>query len=118
MADTTLSASVLKQSICMAVEAEAKTVMNEQVVNDQEYIECVQWCWQKFYSCCVQYHVAGMKPLGLLLLPAVSGAVFLKKSSFSFLRPLEPLEHMTLCSDNMYRDQFVEYPLLGDGTNE
>ncbi|XP_019873892.2 nuclear pore complex protein Nup160 homolog isoform X2 [Aethina tumida] len=114
MADTTLSASVLKQSICMAVEAEAKTVMNEQVVNDQEYIECLQWCWQKFYSCCVQYHVAGMKPLGLLLLPAVSGAVFLKKSSFSFLRPLEPLEHMTLCSDNMYRDQFVEYPLLGD----
>ncbi|CAH0554990.1 unnamed protein product [Brassicogethes aeneus] len=114
LADTNLSATALKQRICMAVESEIRTVLNEQTVNDQEYLECAQWCWQKFYSCCVQYHVAGLKPLGLLLLPAVSGAVFLKKSTFSFLRPLEPLEHMTLCGDYMYKDQFVEYPLLGD----
>lgn len=72
-------------------------------------------CWQRFYSCCVQYHVASLKPLGLMLLPSVSGAVFLKKSTFSFLRPLDPLEHMTLSSDYADKDQFVNFALFSEG---
>jgi nuclear pore complex protein Nup160 len=65
----------------MAVEEEIQNELKETVVSDEEYLECGNYCWQRFYSCCVQYHVAGLKPLGLLLLPNSSGAVLLKKSN-------------------------------------
>ncbi|CAH1156010.1 unnamed protein product [Phaedon cochleariae] len=114
LAETHLSASALKQRICLAVDNEIQNTLNGSAVNDEEYLECAEWCWQKFYSCCVQYHIASLKPLGLMLLPSVSGAVFLKKSAFSFLRPLDPLEHMTLCSDSTYSDQFVNFSMLAE----
>ena len=63
----------------------------------------------------LQYHQASLRPLGLMLLPQVSGAVLLKKATFSFLRPMEHLEHMTLCSEYTYKDQFVNFALLGEG---
>ncbi|KAJ8920022.1 hypothetical protein NQ315_011672 [Exocentrus adspersus] len=112
--DTHLSVATLKQRICMAVENEIQSTLNGSAVNDDEYLECAEWCWQKFYSCCVQYHIASLKPLGLMLLPSVSGAVFLKKSTFSFLRPLDPLEHMMLCSNYMYKDQFINFSMLAE----
>ncbi|XP_057663813.1 nuclear pore complex protein Nup160 homolog [Diorhabda carinulata] len=114
LSDAHISATALKQRICLAVENEIHNVLNDSVVNDEEYLECAEWCWQKFYSCCVQYHIASLKPLGLMLLPSVSGAVFLKKSTFSFLRPLDPLEHMTLCNEDVYRDQFVNFSMLSE----
>ncbi|XP_018568434.1 nuclear pore complex protein Nup160 homolog isoform X2 [Anoplophora glabripennis] len=114
LTDTHATASGLKQRICMAVENEIQNTLNGSDINDDEYLECAEWCWQKFYSCCVQYHIASLKPLGLMLLPSVSGAVFLKKSTFSFLRPLDPLEHMMLCSDYMYKDQFVNFSMLAE----
>lgn len=52
-----------------------------------------------------------------MLLPSVSGAVFLKKSTFSFLRPLDPLEHMTLSSDYADKDQFINFALFSEGKN-
>ncbi|KAG5881796.1 hypothetical protein JTB14_037092 [Gonioctena quinquepunctata] len=114
VAETHISASILKQRICLAVDNEIQNTLNGTNVTDDEYLECAEWCWQKFYSCCVQYHIASLKPLGLMLLPSVSGAVFLKKSAFSFFRPLDPLEHMTLCSDNTYSDQFVNFSMLAE----
>lgn len=50
-----------------------------------------------------------------MLLPSVSGAVFLKKSTFSFLRPLDPLEHMTLSSEYADKDQFINFALFSEG---
>lgn len=114
LSDTNMSINMLKQHICMAIENEIQASLNEAVVNYDEYLECANWCWQKFYSCVVQYHIAGLKPLGLLLLPSDSGAVFLKKTSFSILRPLEPLEYMFLCSEQIYEDQLMNFPLLND----
>ncbi|XP_072392736.1 nuclear pore complex protein Nup160 homolog [Diabrotica undecimpunctata] len=114
LSDAQISASALKQRICLAVDNEIQNTLNGSNVNDDEYLECADWCWQKFYSCCVQYHIASLKPLGLMLLPSVSGAVFLKKSTFSFLRPLDPLEHMTLCYEDVYRDQFINFSMLAE----
>ncbi|CAH1112722.1 unnamed protein product [Psylliodes chrysocephalus] len=114
LSDAQISASALKQRICLAVDNEIQNMLNGENVNDDEYIDCADWCWQKFYSCCVQYHIASLKPLGLMLLPSVSGAVFLKKSAFSFLRPLDGLEHMTLCNEELYRDQFVNFSMLSE----
>jgi nuclear pore complex protein Nup160 len=112
ISDLNLSVGHLKQQICMAVEEEIQNELKETVVSDEEYLECGNYCWQRFYSCCVQYHVAGLKPLGLLLLPNSSGAVLLKKSMISFLRPLDIFEHLMYESDHMFKDQFTKYFLL------
>lgn len=109
MNDINLSAGLLKQQICMAVEDEIQNELKETVVSDEDYLECSHYCWQRFYSCCVQYHVTGLKPLGILLLPSVNGAVLLKKSAFSFLRPLDVLEHLVVCNEYVYKDQIVHY---------
>lgn len=108
LSDVNLSPSVLKQRVCMAVEQEIQTEVHEYEISDDDYLDIANRCWSKFYSCCVQYHAAGIKPLGLLLLPSVSSAVLLKKTSYSFLRPLEALEQMMLCSDCTYFEQFQQ----------
>uniref|UniRef100_A0A1Y1M1R8 Uncharacterized protein n=1 Tax=Photinus pyralis TaxID=7054 RepID=A0A1Y1M1R8_PHOPY len=113
LSDVNLSTSILKQRVCLAVEGEIVNELKEGEVNDEDYLECAYRCWAKFYSCCVQYHyVAGLQPLGLLLLPSASGVVLLKKSMYSFLRPHDALEHMMLCSDYATVDDFVNHPLL------
>nr|CAH7729258.1 unnamed protein product [Callosobruchus chinensis] len=114
LSETPGSNAMLRQRICLAVENEIQSTLGGQVVNDDEYLEAAEWCWNKFYSCCVQYHIASLKPLGVMLLPSVLAAVFLKKSSFSFLRPVDPLEHMMLCSDDLYQDQFINFAMLSE----
>ena len=51
------------------------------------------------YSVALQYHQSGLKPMGLMVDAAGrSGLVaILKKSSVSFVRPLDALEHLSLC---------------------
>ncbi|XP_017773941.1 PREDICTED: nuclear pore complex protein Nup160 homolog [Nicrophorus vespilloides] len=110
--DVNLSATVLKQRVCMAVENEIQTELQNCEITDEDYLEAANWCWSSFYSCCVQYHVAGLKPLGILLLPSVCGAVLLKKSNFSFLRPLDLIEHMTLCNEYVSIDSIYEHPQI------
>lgn len=65
-------------------------------------------CWKEFYSCCIQYHAAGLRPLGILLLPSSSGVVLLKRRMYSILRPLDLLEHLTLCSNYISMEQLIE----------
>ncbi|XP_044262804.1 nuclear pore complex protein Nup160 homolog [Tribolium madens] len=115
--DVNISAAQLKQQICMAVEDEIQNELKETVVSDEDYLETGNYCWQQFYSCCVQYHVAGLKPLGLLVLPNSSGAVLLKKSMISFLRPLDIFEHFIYESDHMFKEQFTKYFLLTDNVD-
>lgn len=110
--EVNLTPALLKQRISMAIHNEIQKELKETEVSDEDYLECANWCWQRFYSCCEQYHLAGLKPLGILLLPGVSGAVFLKKSMFSFFRPLDPIEHMLLCSEYMNEEQFLQAPGL------
>ncbi|KAK9890753.1 hypothetical protein WA026_012101 [Henosepilachna vigintioctopunctata] len=112
--DLNVSPAALKQRISMAVHNEIKKELKENEVNTDEYLQCACWCWERFYSCCVQYHVAGLKPLGILLLPGVSGAVLLKKSTFSFLRPQDTLEYMLLCSEHMSEYQFHQQSGLSE----
>ncbi|XP_060528379.1 nuclear pore complex protein Nup160 homolog isoform X2 [Cylas formicarius] len=108
------SVAALKQSICLAIESDIRNSFKDHEISEEEYLEYALWCWQRFYSCCVQYHQESFRPLGLMLLPQVSGAVLLKKSTIAFLRPVEPLEHMMLSGDLSYRDQFVNFSMLGE----
>jgi nuclear pore complex protein Nup160 len=110
--DTNLSLSLLKERVCMAVEAEIQTEVLDYELKDEEYLEIINRCWSKFYSCVLQYHSNGSRPVGLLLLPNVCGIILLKKSSFSLLRPMESLEHMILCNEKSYVSRFKTTPIL------
>lgn len=112
IADMTLSPAVLKERVCMAVEAEIQAEVMDYELSDEDYLEIANRCWSKFYSCVIQYHANGTKPVGLLLLPNVYGVVLLKKSAFSLLRPLEALEHLMLCNDKSYVQRFKTTPVL------
>ncbi|XP_022905074.1 nuclear pore complex protein Nup160 homolog [Onthophagus taurus] len=113
ISDISLSANILKQQVNIAVENDIQQELQQSEVTDDDYLDCTQWCWARFYSCCIQYHVTGLRPLGILLLPSVSGAILLKKSTYSFLRPLDTLEHLYLCNDYITRNELVLHPQLG-----
>lgn len=87
-------------------------------MTDEDYLDCAEWCWQRFYSCCAQYYIADLKPLGLLLLPSVAGVVLLKKAAYSFLRPLDTVEHLMLCSEFASKEQFLNHPVIAEGKCE
>jgi hypothetical protein len=69
----------------MAVEAEIQSEVQDYELNDDDYLEVANRCWLRFYSCCVQYHQAGARPVGLVLLDQ-SGVVLVKKQQISLLR--------------------------------
>ncbi|XP_045475134.1 nuclear pore complex protein Nup160 homolog [Harmonia axyridis] len=117
MSDINLSPAMLKEKITFAVHNEIQKELKETEVGYEEFLQSACWCWERFYSCCEQYHAASLKPLGILLLPGVSGAVFLKKSAFSFFRPLDTLEYMLLCSDSMSEYQFLQQDGISEDVN-
>ncbi|KAG7213986.1 hypothetical protein KM043_001360 [Ampulex compressa] len=112
IADMTLSPAILKERVCMAVEAEIQTEVMDYELMDEDYLEIANRCWSKFYSCVIQYHLNGTRPVGVLLLPNVYGVVLLKKSSFSLLRPMEALEHLMLSNEKSYTSRFKTTPVL------
>lgn len=117
IADISLSPAVLKERVCMAVEADIQAEVMDYELMDEDYLEIANRCWSKFYSCVVQYHVNGSRPVGLLLLQNVYGVALLKKSSFSLLRPMEALEHLMLSNERSYVSRFKTTPVLSQDDN-
>lgn len=107
-----LSPTALKEKVCMAVEAEIQNEVIDYELMDEDYLEIVNRCWSKFYSCVLQYHVNKSRLVGLLLLPDVLGIVLLKKSSFSLLRPMEAIEHIMLSNGNTHTTRLNITPTL------
>lgn len=112
VADLNLSPAVLKEKVCAAVEAEIQTEVMDYELMDEDYLEISNRCWAKFYSCVVQYHANGSKPLGLLVLPTVGGVALLKKSTFSLLRPMQVLEHLMLANERCEAWRFENERIL------
>lgn len=108
--ELTLSALTLKERVCQAVETEIQNEFSDEEylelqndVSDEEYLEVANRCWGKFYSCCIQYHLSGSRPIGLVLLSpsgssqnssqsTTSGVALVNKAYVSLLRPMDPLE--------------------------
>ncbi|XP_076303351.1 nuclear pore complex protein Nup160 [Lasioglossum baleicum] len=110
--DSILSATELKDQVCIAVEDEIQAEMMDYELMDQDYLEIANRCWSRFYSCVVQYHANSARPVGLLLLPDVYGIVLLKKSSFSLLRPTGALEYLMFWNENCCVSRFKTTPVL------
>ena len=107
----------IREEICSAVEAEIQNEVVEYEISDEEYVEVSNAAWARMYSVALQYHQSGLKPMGLMV-DAVgrSGLVaILKKASVSFVRPLDALEHLSLCGDSgaaVGPDIFHDTPIL------
>lgn len=117
LCDVTVSVGVLKERVCMAVETEIQSEVQDYELTDDEYLEVANRCWLRFYSCCVQYHQAGARPVGLILLDQ-SGVVLVKKQQISLLRPMDSLEHLLLMGpDQCVPQQFISTPFLSEDAN-
>jgi len=103
--DTNLPITILKDRVCQAVETEIQNEIKDYELNDEEYIEISTRFWEKFYSCCEQYHLKATQPIGLLLMESESGVCIIKKNAFSLLRPCESLEHLMLSGDSSTPEQ-------------
>lgn len=114
LTDVIVLAGVLKERVCVAVEAEIQSEVQDYELSDDDYLEVANRCWSRFYSCCVQYHQAGTRPIGLILLDQ-SGVVLIKKQQFSLLRPMDSLEHLLLVGpDQCVPQQFSTTPVLSE----
>lgn len=96
ISDPKASLNALKDRVCFAVEQEIRTELKDMELTDELYIETSFKQWERFYSCCEQYHIKSTQPVGLFLLDNVGAVMVIKKNAYSFLRPCELLEHLML----------------------
>ncbi|KAH8276417.1 hypothetical protein KR018_005700 [Drosophila ironensis] len=95
-----LSMSVLKEQVCQAVEDEIQNELKDYVISDEEYLEIATRLWDKFYSCCEQYHNKFSEPTGLAVLEGMDAVCLVRRQSFALLRPCEVLEHLLLIGEH------------------
>lgn len=98
---------ILKERVCQAIDAEIQNEMKMHDSSEDEFIEIALNNWEKFYSCCEQYHVAAHQPIGLFVLDSLDAVCVIKNSLMSLLRPCETIENMLLsgmCPDNFTID--------------
>ncbi len=110
-----MSLSRLREEVCAAVEGEiCNQVSSNEIseISDEEYLEVAHVAWAKFFSCAVQYRQAGLAPLGLIGDDALDTICLVKKSSLSFLRPVDALEQLQLSPDSSSADVFHVTPVL------
>ena len=94
LVDDTTTVSKLKEQICAAVEVEIQNQVTEYEISDEEHIALSHAAWSRFYSCAVQYHETGLVPMGLIVNDRSGLITIIKKNNFSFVRPIEALEHL------------------------
>ncbi|XP_017032815.1 nuclear pore complex protein Nup160 homolog [Drosophila kikkawai] len=98
-----LSMSVLKEQVCTAVEDEIQNELKDFEVPDDVYWEIATRLWDRFYSCCEQYHIKFSELMGLAVLGGMDAVCLVRRQSFSLLRPCEVLEHLLLIGSDSKR---------------
>lgn len=111
LSDPNVPLSVLKDRVCYAIEQEVQNELKDFDVTDELYLETSFKYWERFYSCCEQYHVKASQPVGVVILESMGAVALIKKSAFSLLRPCELLEHLMLVGENVEVHQLNEMTL-------
>lgn len=112
--DLESSMTVLKDRVCQAVENEIQNEIKEYELSEDDFIEISTTLWERFYSCCEQYHVKASQPIGLVQMESVGGVCLVKKNMFSLLRPCEALEHLMLAGENAQIEHLNGTPMSTD----
>lgn len=101
LSDSNIPLATLKHRVCSAIEQDVQSELKESDVTDDLYIETSFKAWERFFSCCEQYHIKATQPIGLVNLDAIGAVAIIKKNAFSMLRPCELLEHLMLLGENV-----------------
>lgn len=101
LSDLNISLAALKDRVCFAVEQEVQNELKDFDASDELYIETSFKAWERFFSCCEQYHIKATQPIGLVNLDEIGAVTVIKKNAFSLLRPCELLEHLMLLGENV-----------------
>lgn len=99
---------LLKERVCQVIDAEIQNEMKMHDLSEDEFIEIAVNNWEKFYSCCEQYHISAHQPIGLFVLDSLDAICCIKNNLMSFLRPCDLLENMLLsgmCPQNFTQDE-------------
>ncbi|XP_055842239.1 nuclear pore complex protein Nup160 homolog [Episyrphus balteatus] len=112
--DSKLSIIALKEQVCQAVEDEIQNEVKDFDISDDEYLEISTRLWERFYSCCEQYHIKACQPIGLLILDPIDALCIVKKNTFSMLRPCETLEHLMVSGDSVEMDNVIAVHFAGN----
>ncbi|KAG5683941.1 hypothetical protein PVAND_013197 [Polypedilum vanderplanki] len=102
---------ILKERVCQAIDSEIQNEMKMHDLSEDEYIEVAINNWEKFYSCCEQYHIAAHQPVGIFILDSLDAICVIKTSLISFLRPCDIIENMLLsgsCPSNFSIDDMLK----------
>lgn len=99
--DPNIGLTALKDRVCYAVEQDVQCELKDFDVTDDLYIETSFKAWERFISCCEQYHIKATQPIGLVNLDSIGAVAVIKKNAFSLLRPCELLEHLMLLGKNI-----------------
>lgn len=99
--------ALLKEHVCQAIEDELQTELKDFDVSDDDYLEISTRLWERFYSCCEQYHVKASQPTGLLIMENLDAVCVVKKNTFSLLRPCEMIEHLMMTGEDVEADIVV-----------
>ncbi|KNC28976.1 putative nuclear pore complex protein Nup160 [Lucilia cuprina] len=99
--------TLLKEHVCQAIEDELQNEVKDFDVSDDDYLEISTRLWERFYSCCEQYHMKASQPSGLLILEPLDAVCVVKKNTFSLLRPCETIEHLMLAGEDVEADIVV-----------
>ncbi|CAH1395818.1 unnamed protein product [Nezara viridula] len=78
------------EQICAIVETEIYSEIGEQELDDDEFLDIAFRCWNRLYSCCSQYIISSMLPLGMVWLGDY--LVLIQECGFSIVVDIEPLE--------------------------
>uniref|UniRef100_A0A1I8PEF6 Nuclear pore complex protein Nup160 homolog n=1 Tax=Stomoxys calcitrans TaxID=35570 RepID=A0A1I8PEF6_STOCA len=109
--------TLLKEHVCQAIEDEIQNEVKDFDVSDDDYLEISTRMWERFYSCCEQYHMKASQPSGLVILEPLDAVCVVKKNSFSLLRPCETIEHIMLAGEDVEID-FVVPLHFGDAEKQ
>lgn len=108
LSDPNVPLSVLRDRVCYAVEQEVQNELKDFDITDELYIDTSFKYWERFYSCCEQYHIKSCQPIGIVSLDTVGALAVVKKNSFSLLRPIELLEHLMLVGENIEPEHLAD----------
>ncbi|XP_059616440.1 nuclear pore complex protein Nup160 homolog [Phlebotomus argentipes] len=119
--DNNYPINLLKDRVCTAVATEIENEVRGLDMPDEEYIEICLQVWERFYSCCEQYHLKSCQPIGLipLQMESLDTVCIVKKNMFSLLRRCEFLEHCILSGNQMEAHEVTQIPMeLGDNAQQ
>lgn len=101
LSDPNVPLTALKDRVCYTIEQDVQAELKDFEVTDDLYIETSFKAWERFFSCCEQYHIKATQPIGLVNLDSIGAVAIIKKNAFSLLRPCELLEHLMLLGENV-----------------